>query len=66
VVGDGGLLVAPDDVAGLAKAMACLSFDDALRAALREKALAQAARFSWAQTAQETLRVYRALAERTC
>ena len=66
VVGDGGLLVAPDDVAGLAKAMACLSFDDALRAARREKALAQAARFSWAQTAQETLRVYRALAERTC
>jgi len=65
VVGDGGLLVAPDDVAGLARAMARLAFDDALRATLREKALAQAARFSWTHTAQETLKVYRAVAERT-
>jgi glycosyltransferase involved in cell wall biosynthesis len=63
VVGDGGLLVAPDDVAGLARAMARLAFDDVLQATLREKALVQAARFSWAQTARETLRVYRAVAE---
>jgi glycosyltransferase involved in cell wall biosynthesis len=66
VVGDGGLLVAPDDIAGQVKAMAHLAFYDALRAGLREKALSQAARFSWTQTARETLRVYRALAEGTC
>jgi glycosyltransferase involved in cell wall biosynthesis len=60
VVGDGGLLVAPDDVAGLAEAMDHLAFDDALLATLREEALSQAARFSWRQAAEETRAVYEA------
>jgi len=60
VVGDGGLLVAPDDVAGLAQAMLAVLGDPARQAELRARGLAQAARFSWAKTAQETLAVYEA------
>ncbi len=58
VVGAGGLLIAPDDVTGLADAMTRLASDDALRTALREKALAQAAQFSWRKAAEETRAVY--------
>ena len=59
VVGEGGILVEPTDVEALAEAMEALLADDALRADLRQRALAQAARFSWRQTALETLAVYR-------
>lgn len=58
VVGNGGMLLAPDDVAGLAEAMRLLWEDDTLRQQLSEKAQSQAARFSWARTAQETLAAY--------
>jgi glycosyltransferase involved in cell wall biosynthesis len=58
VIGDGGLLVAPDDTDGLASAMSRLWHDAELRATLRARALAQAARFCWAKTAHETLRAY--------
>ncbi len=59
VVGKGGILVEPTDVEALAEAMEVLLVDDALRAELRQRALAQAAKFSWEQTALETLAVYR-------
>jgi glycosyltransferase involved in cell wall biosynthesis len=59
VVGEGGILVEPTDAESLAEAMEVLLTDDALRAELRQRALAQAARFSWEQTALETLAVYR-------
>lgn len=59
VVGQGGVLVEPTDVEALAGAMEALLTDDALRAELQQKALAQAAKFSWQQTALETLAVYR-------
>ena len=59
VVGEGGILVEPTDAEALADAMELLLVDDALRAELRQRALAQAARFSWRQTALETLAVYR-------
>jgi glycosyltransferase involved in cell wall biosynthesis len=59
IVGDGGLLLEPDDVEGLATAMGKLLSDDKLRKDLREKGLAHAARFSWEKTARETLAVYR-------
>jgi len=59
VVGEGGILVEPTDAESLAEAMEALLVDDALRAELRQRALAQAAKFSWKQTALETLAVYR-------
>jgi glycosyltransferase involved in cell wall biosynthesis len=62
VVGEGGILVEPTDVDALAEAMEVLLVDDALRAALRQMALAQAAQFSWKQTALETWAVYRKVA----
>lgn len=62
VVGEGGILVEPTGVESLAEAMEMLLVDDTLRADLRQRALAQAARFSWKQTALETLAVYRKVA----
>ncbi len=59
VVGEGGMLVEPTDMEALAEAMESLLVDDALRAKLRQKALAQAAEFSWEQTALGTMAVYR-------
>jgi glycosyltransferase involved in cell wall biosynthesis len=62
VVGEGGILVEPTDAESLAEAMEVLLIDDALRAELRQRALVQAAKFSWEQTALETLAVYRSVA----
>jgi glycosyltransferase involved in cell wall biosynthesis len=59
IVGEGGLLLEPDDVEGLAGAMEQLLNNDTLWGDLREKGLAHAARFSWEKTARETLAVYR-------
>ncbi len=63
VVGDGGVLVAPDDAAGAAAALTRLLLDDAYRRELRERALHQAARFSWEQTAAATVQGYRQAVE---
>ncbi len=66
VVGDAGLLVWPDDVNGLAEAIVRVLKTPVLRDEMRERGLAQAAKFSWARTARETLDVYRAvLAQRS-
>lgn len=62
VVGEGGVLVEPADVEALAEAMEALLVDDVLRAELQQRALTQAAKFSWKQTALETLAVYRKVA----
>jgi len=62
VVGEGGILVEPTDAESLAEAMEALLVDDALRAELRQRALVQAAKFSWEKTALETLAVYRRVA----
>lgn len=59
VVGDAALLVSPGDVGDLAQALIRTATDEALRAGLRARGPAQAARFSWARTAEETLDVYR-------
>jgi alpha-1,3-rhamnosyl/mannosyltransferase len=61
VVGDAALLVDPEDVEALTAALARIWADDALRADLRARGLAQARRFSWERTAQLTLDVYRAV-----
>jgi glycosyltransferase involved in cell wall biosynthesis len=62
VIGEGGLLVPPDDAGAMARAMARLWQDGALRRALGQRAAIQAARFSWTRTARETLQVYGAIA----
>ncbi len=59
VVGDGGILLSPDDIQGMANALIQLATDADFRAQLSRCALAQAANFSWHQTAQETLAAYR-------
>jgi glycosyltransferase involved in cell wall biosynthesis len=58
IVGDGGLLPPPDDVKGMAQALVRLATDADFRAKLSRRALAQAACFSWEQTARETLAAY--------
>ncbi len=53
------LLVDPLDVEALAAALARLLDDADLRAALRERGIARAARFSWQRAARETWALYR-------
>lgn len=60
VVGAGGALVAPEDVAGWAAALLRLLTDEAFYQERRQAALAQAARFSWETTARLTLESYAA------
>ena len=59
VVGDGGLMVEPTDLDALAGAMLELATDRELRGRLQQRALAQAARFSWDLTTAATLGAYR-------
>jgi glycosyltransferase involved in cell wall biosynthesis len=58
VVGDAGVLVAPDDSRGMAGALIAIATESETRDRLSERALIQAARFSWERTARETLDVY--------
>jgi len=63
VIGEAGLMVAPQDVEGLAAAMRRVLTDRDLRAQLREQGLQQARRFSWEKTARQTVEVYRQVLE---
>ncbi len=63
VVGDAGVLLPPDDAAGMAGAVIQLATDEAFRAELSRRALTRAALFSWEQTARQTLAAYREVAE---
>lgn len=58
VVGDAGLLVDPFDIDALARALARLIDDGALRAELRARGLRRARVFDWRDTARMTLQVY--------
>jgi alpha-1,3-rhamnosyl/mannosyltransferase len=59
VAGDAALLIDPTDAAALTEALQRLTDDSALRRQLSTRGLEQAARFSWARAAAETLEVYR-------
>jgi glycosyltransferase involved in cell wall biosynthesis len=63
VVGSAGLLVDPFDVSAIAAAMERLIADPRLAAELGARGLAQAARFSWRQTASAALRTYEAVCD---
>jgi len=65
IVGEGGLLVDPLDVDGLAAAMTALAEDKRRRRDLAAKGLDQAQRFSWQKTVAKTLEVYRSVATST-
>jgi glycosyltransferase involved in cell wall biosynthesis len=59
IVGDAGLVVAPDDPAALADALQRLAGDGALREALAARARARAPLYTWRRAAEQTLEVYR-------
>jgi glycosyltransferase involved in cell wall biosynthesis len=58
IIGEGGLCVNPGDLDALAGAMRSLATDQILHEAKCRAALAQASRFSWRQTALETMAAY--------
>ena len=59
VAGEAALLRDPDDVKGFAEDMERVLMDEELRQDLRQRGLAQAAKFPWGRTARETIAVYR-------
>jgi glycosyltransferase involved in cell wall biosynthesis len=58
IVGRGGLLVPPTDVDRIVEGMLTLLQDPQVRHQLQQNALAQAAKFDWRRTAEQTLRAY--------
>ncbi len=58
VVGDAGLLVDPDEPAGLRAALERVHADAPLRERLRQLGRERVARFSWSEAARQTRRIY--------
>lgn len=58
VAGDAGVLIAPDDVAGLTREMHSILSEPERRADLCGRSLARAAEFSWQKTAELTAEAY--------
>jgi glycosyltransferase involved in cell wall biosynthesis len=58
-IGEGGLRLPPDDVVAWAEALRRALGDPAWRAEASARGLAHAARFTWAQTAAQTVASYR-------
>jgi len=58
VAREAGLLVPPHDTAAWTEALRRASEDEVWRAAARERGFVEAARYSWAQTAQQTAAAY--------
>jgi len=65
VVGDAAILLPPDDARAWADALRALLADEARRAELRARGLAQARKFSWTRCAEETLAVYESVRRET-
>ena len=61
VVGDSAITVPPDDETALSDAIIRALTDHALREQMIERGLAQATKFSWERSAQETMALYRAV-----
>ncbi len=62
VVGDAGILIDPYDAEGLAKHLKLVLTNSKLRDEMIEKGLAQAKKFTWEKTAEQTLEVYKKVA----
>jgi len=58
VAGAAGLMVAPDDIDGLADAMARVIASDSLRAEMRANGMLHAATFTWDRMARATKDTY--------
>ncbi|HTP10293.1 MAG TPA: glycosyltransferase family 1 protein [Anaerolineae bacterium] len=58
IVGDAGILVEPKDARAMAGALIAVCTEDSLHDELSERALKQAARFSWERCARETVAAY--------
>jgi glycosyltransferase involved in cell wall biosynthesis len=58
VVGDAGLLIDPDRPASIADALCKVLTDSELAASMVERGYAQASKFQWHETAQQTLAIY--------
>ncbi len=63
VAGDAALFCDPREVASLTGAIEQVLTDRDLRSALQQRSLDRAAQFSWEQTAQHTLEVYRSISQ---
>jgi glycosyltransferase involved in cell wall biosynthesis len=63
VVNEAAIKVTPQDVEGLATVLEKVLTDQELRKRLIDKGMKRAARFSWEQTAKETLEVYQEVEE---
>lgn len=61
VVGDAGILCDPSSVSSIAEALRRVLASSELRSQLSQRGVERAARFSWENTARETLRVYEAV-----
>lgn len=64
VLGDAAAIVQPEDIHTIAKQLYILATDSAARNRLRAAGLAQARKFDWAKTAQETVEVYQRAAKK--
>jgi glycosyltransferase involved in cell wall biosynthesis len=58
IVGDAGILVDPQDARAMAGALIAVCTEDPLHDELSERALKQAAQFSWERCARETVEAY--------
>jgi glycosyltransferase involved in cell wall biosynthesis len=61
VVGNGGILVDPEDVAAIVQAVCTLLKDSAYRQTLIERGFARVKAFSWEKTAEQVAQVYQNL-----
>lgn len=61
VVGEAGILLAPNDVMGFARAMLATASSDAERFRLRALGIERAQAFSWEQAAEQMLQIYSAV-----
>jgi glycosyltransferase involved in cell wall biosynthesis len=61
IIGDAAAIIDPEDIHSMANELGAFAQDAELRNRYRAAGLLQAAKFNWAKTAQQTLRVYESL-----